>query len=146
MTMLQCWVYFYFEYLFFFFLLSSIVIFFLHCMLNILRYKHILWNWWVDCFIARSIMWCDISGCSLWIHFTFYGVYFFLKKTVSFRLLVSCLSLRYFWQTCIHFHNILRLFHVLTNFPFTTSETMRDCYLLTWYLQVVSWIAKQLKI
>ena len=45
-------------------------------------WKHILWNWWVDCFIARSIMWCDISGCSLWIHFTFYGVYFFLKKTV----------------------------------------------------------------
>ena len=25
-----------------------------------------------------------------------------------------------------HFHNILRLFDVLPNFPFTTSETMRD--------------------
>ena len=24
------------------------------------------------------------------------------------------------------FHNILRLFHVLLNFPFTTSETMGD--------------------
>ena len=28
-----------------------------------------------------------------------------------------------------HFHNILRLFDVLTNFPFTTNETMRDYYL-----------------
>ena len=28
-----------------------------------------------------------------------------------------------------HFHNILRLFDVLINFPFTTSETMRDYYL-----------------
>ena len=28
-----------------------------------------------------------------------------------------------------HFHNILRLFDVLTNFFFTTSETMRDYYL-----------------
>ena len=25
-----------------------------------------------------------------------------------------------------HFHNILRLFDVLPNFPVTTSETMRD--------------------
>ena len=23
-------------------------------------WKNILWNWWVDCFIARSIKWCDI--------------------------------------------------------------------------------------
>ena len=28
-----------------------------------------------------------------------------------------------------HFHNILRLFDVLPNFPFTTSETMHDGYL-----------------
>ena len=28
-----------------------------------------------------------------------------------------------------HFHNILGLFDVLPNFPFTTSETMRDYYL-----------------
>ena len=28
-----------------------------------------------------------------------------------------------------HFHNILRLFDALTNFRFTTSETMRDYYL-----------------
>ena len=27
------------------------------------------------------------------------------------------------------FHNILRLFDVLPNFPFTISETMRDYYL-----------------
>ena len=28
-----------------------------------------------------------------------------------------------------HFHNILRLFDVLTNFIFTTTETIRDYYL-----------------
>ena len=28
-----------------------------------------------------------------------------------------------------HFHNILILFDALPNFPFTTSETMRDYYL-----------------
>ena len=30
---------------------------------------------------------------------------------------------------CNHFHNILRLFSVLPNFPFTTSETIRNYYL-----------------
>ena len=28
-----------------------------------------------------------------------------------------------------HFHNILKLLDVPTNFPFTTSETMHDYYL-----------------
>ena len=28
-----------------------------------------------------------------------------------------------------HFHNVLRFFNVLANFPFTTSETMGDYYL-----------------
>ena len=32
-------------------------------------------------------------------------------------------------RTYNHFHNILRLFDVLTSFTFTTSETMRDYYL-----------------
>ena len=36
------------------------------------------------------------------------------------------------------FHNILRLFDVLPNFPFTTSETMGDYYLSTWYIRVAS--------
>ena len=31
--------------------------------------------------------------------------------------------------TCNLFHNILRLFDVLPNFPFTTSETMANYYL-----------------
>ena len=31
--------------------------------------------------------------------------------------------------TCSHFHNILRLSDVLPNFPFTTSETIRDYYI-----------------
>ena len=32
----------------------------------------------------------------------------------------------------------LRLFDVLKNFPFTTSETIRDYYLHTWYIRVAS--------
>ena len=37
-------------------------------------------------------------------------------------------------------------FDVLPNFPFTTSETMRDCYLQTWYIRVVSQVVERLKI
>ena len=44
-----------------------------------------------------------------------------------------------------HFHNILRLFVVLTNFPFTTSQMMGDYYLQTWYIRVDSRVAEQLK-
>ena len=32
-------------------------------------------------------------------------------------------------RDCNHFHNTLRLFGVLPNFPSTTSETMHDYYL-----------------
>ena len=50
-----------------------------------------------------------------------------------------------FKVVCNHFHNILRLFDVLPNFPFSTSETMHDYYLLTWYTQVTSRVAKWLR-
>ena len=43
-----------------------------------------------------------------------------------------------------HFHDILRLFDVLPNFPFTTSETMRDYHLYTWYIRVASRVAERL--
>ena len=43
------------------------------------------------------------------------------------------------------FHNILRLFDVLPNFPLTTSETMGDYYLYTWYKRAVLWVAERLK-
>ena len=44
-----------------------------------------------------------------------------------------------------HVHNILRLFDVLPNFPFGTSETMRDYYLQTWYMRVASRVAERIK-
>ena len=34
-----------------------------------------------------------------------------------------------------HFHDILRLFDGLPNFLFTTSETVSDYYLYTWYIR-----------
>ena len=43
-----------------------------------------------------------------------------------------------------HFHNILRVFDILPNFPFTTSETMGDYYLSTWYIRVASRAAERL--
>ena len=52
---------------------------------------------------------------------------------------------RELFLTYIHFHNILRLFEVLPNFPFTTSEMMRDCYLQTCYIQVALRDAERLK-
>ena len=44
-----------------------------------------------------------------------------------------------------HFHNVLRLFDALPNFPFTTSEKMRDYYFQPWYIRVDSRVAKRLK-
>ena len=44
-----------------------------------------------------------------------------------------------------HFYNILRLFGVLPNFPFTTSETMSDYYLQLWYIRVAKRVAERLK-
>ena len=41
-----------------------------------------------------------------------------------------------------NFHNISRLFDVLPNFLFPISETMRNRYLLTWYIQVASRVAE----
>ena len=43
------------------------------------------------------------------------------------------------------FHNILRLFGVLPNFPFTTIETMGGSYLQKWYIRVASRVSKRLK-
>ena len=44
-----------------------------------------------------------------------------------------------------HFYNILKLFDVLPNFPFTTSETMDDYYLETWYIRGASRVSKRRK-
>ena len=50
---------------------------------------------------------------------------------------------------CVNFiynqFHILRLSDVLPNFPFTTSETMGDYYLQTWYIRVALRVAGQLK-
>ena len=43
-----------------------------------------------------------------------------------------------------HFHNSLRVFDVLPNFPFTISETMRDYYLEIGFIHVVSQVAARL--
>ena len=48
-------------------------------------------------------------------------------------------------ESCYHFHNILRLYDVLTNFTFTTNEITRDYYLQTWYVQVASRAVEALK-
>ena len=51
---------------------------------------------------------------------------------ILFSILKISLSLYTILKTLLsynQFHNILRLFDVLPNFPFTTSETMGDWYL-----------------
>ena len=91
--------------IFILFLLSSTVMFFLHCMLNILRYEKTF------CEIDESVAsWHDPSSevIFLGVHivnpFFLLCSIFFLKKTVSFGLYSSCLLLiaelitsRYFW-------------------------------------------------
>ena len=63
--------------------------------------KNFLWNCWVDCFIAWSIKWYDISWFYSESIFPFME-YFFLTKTV-FSLVSLCFAyrwvnqLRYFW-------------------------------------------------
>ena len=47
--------------------------------------------------------------------------------------------------TFSHFHNILRFLDILPNFPFTTSEKIRDYHLHTWHIPVTLRVAKLLK-
>ena len=54
-------------------------------------WKNILWNWRVDCFIARSIKWCDILGAHSESIFPFMQ-YFFLSRKLCF-LRSPCLLL-----------------------------------------------------
>ena len=65
-------------------------------------WKNILWNWWVDCFIARSIKWCDILGAHSESIFPFMQYFFSLQKTVFSSVSLSLAyrwvnQLRYFW-------------------------------------------------
>ena len=55
---------------------------------------------------------------------------------VSLEIVVGYRKLGRFQGTYKLFHNILRLFDVLRNFAFTTSETMRDYYLHAWYFEL----------
>ena len=48
------------------------------------------------------------------------------KKLLVVLKQIKFIIFRFFYD---HFHNILRFFDVLTSFPLTTSETMRDYYL-----------------
>ena len=71
------------------------------------------------------------------------SLYFEEHCTKTFHLLwLASFSLK---QTYNHFHNILRLFDVLPNFSFATSETMHDYYLYTWYIRVAERVAERLK-
>ena len=57
----------------------------------------------------------------------------FLNVVSDYQIVVSFRPIYFLLQLATiiynHFHNILRLFDVLLNFPSTTSETMRDYYL-----------------
>ena len=44
------------------------------------------------------------------------------------------------------FHNIMRRFDIFRNFLFTTSETMRDFYLLTWYNELPKELPNDLRL
>ena len=79
--------------IFILFLLSSTVMFFMHCMLNILKYEKTFYeigesiSSWHD--PSSDVMFLGVHSKSIFPFMEF----FFLEKIVSFGLLVSCLSL-----------------------------------------------------
>ena len=80
--------------IFILFLLSSTVVFFLHCMLNILRYEKIFCE--TDEWIASQLD--PSSDVIFWVLIVnpfslLCSIFFFPENCVSFGLLVSCLSL-----------------------------------------------------
>ena len=46
-------------------------------------WKRKLWKWWVDCFIAQSINWCDVFGCFIVNPFSPLWSIFFSRKLCS---------------------------------------------------------------
>ena len=54
-----------------------------------------------------------------------------LRFQMLFKMIEEKQKFRIFAWSYNPFHNILRLFDILTNFPFTSSETMGDYYLQT---------------
>ena len=50
-----------------------------------------------------------------------------------------------FSSTSNQFDHILRLFNVLSNFPFTTSKTMGNYQLKAWYIRVAERVAERIK-
>ena len=67
----------------------------------------------------------------------------FSKRLTNCGKIVSCLR-KYSKKLCQMTRN-LQSFSYSTNFPFTTSETMYDYYLQTWYIRVSSRSAERLK-
>ena len=63
-----------------------------------------------------------------------------LTRDLLINTIVSLISSRN-----TRFHNILRLFDVLSNPHFTTSETIGDYYLYTWYIRIASRVAERRK-
>ena len=63
-----------------------------------------------------------------------------LTRDLLINTIVSLISSRN-----TRFHNILRLFDVLSNPHFTTSETIGDYYLCTWYIRIASRVAERRK-
>ena len=63
-----------------------------------------------------------------------------LTRDLLINTIVSLISSRN-----TRFHNILRLFDVLSNPRFTTSETIGDYYLYTWYIRIASRVAERRK-
>ena len=78
---------------------------------------------------------------------TFYFKYFLLKELQSQILRIILVWLLFCFNTGLS--TIIFIISwdslVLPNFPFATSEMIRDYCLLTWYMRVASQVAEQLK-
>ena len=84
----------------FFVILNCNVFYALHAK-NFEIWKNILWNWWVDCFIARSTEWCDILGVHSVLNILMYSIkhmhFVKLKKFGFSRTFLLKVIRRLFW-------------------------------------------------
>ena len=95
-------------------------------------WKNIMWNWWVDCFIARSIKWCDKLGAHSESIFAFMQHFISFQKTLI--RVIEC------WRDDDEFsgNNFVKDFlygkntrDFLENWLF--SEYYCECQLLWWF-------------
>ena len=89
----------------------------------LLTFKHWRPSYWIPVLFKPNFFWKTLNAGSF-ISLEAQDVVFFYFKDSSMYPSYTCLNV--LCKTCNHDHNILRLFDVWPNFPFTTVKAKRD--------------------